>query len=328
MMASLPARSKNAPRGRDGLAFSERDVWKPFGQGWRMLHGGFRHAGYSVQWHDFAAAAPLDWSRAFHPGTLEICLNLSGNADVRAACETLELAPLTAGFYAQHDTSLSACRRGGERHQFITVELSLPFLERHLAVREGGLHPRLSRFLDGQDSVPGMVSEPVRLSHDQQQLVLNLRRPPVFRAAQRLWYQAKTLELAAAFLYQPLTGEELFCQRQHYLNRQRVQKVLAILTENLAQPPSLEELGRRVGCSHFYLSRIFTQQAGKTISATLRDLRMERAASLLREGRMNVTEAALEVGYSSLSHFSTAFREVIGCCPGLYPLMPGGKKLP
>ena len=171
-----------------------------------------------------------------------------------------------------------------------------------------------------------MVSEPIRLGSEQQQLVQSFRNPPVFQAAQRLWYQAKALEAAASFLYQPSTGGELFCQRQHHLNRDRAQKVLAILKENLAEPPNLEELGRRVGCSHFYLSRIFTQEVGKTISVTLRDLRMERAADLLREGRMNVTEAALEVGYSSLSHFSTAFHEVIGCCPGLYPLAPGGKK--
>jgi len=111
------------------------------------------------------------------------------------------------------------------------------------------------------------------------------------------------------------------------LTRERVQNVLAILKENLAEPPGLEELGRRVGCSHFYLSRIFTQEIGSTISVTLRDLRMERAAGLLREGRINVTEAALEVGYSSLSHFSSAFHEVIGCCPGLYPLIPDARKL-
>jgi len=232
-----------------------------------------------------------------------------------------------AGFYAQNEASLTACRQAGERHQFITVELSPAFLERHLAAGEGGLHPRVSRFLGRLACESGMVSEPIRLSHEQQQLVSSFRSPPVFQAAQRLWYQAKALEVVAAFLYQPLAGEELFCQRQHHMNRERVQKVLAILRDNLAEPPSLEELGRRVGCSHFYLSRIFTQEVGKTISVTLRDFRMERAASLLREGRMNVTEVALEVGYSSLSHFSSAFREVIGCCPGLYPLMPGGKKL-
>jgi len=303
------------------------EVWKPFGGGWRKLHGSFPRAGYSVEWHDFSTAGPLDWARSFHPGSLEICLNLSGHAQVRAAAETLEIGPLMAGFYAQSESALTAVRNAGERHQFITVELSLPFLENHLSAGEGGLHPRVSRFLARMHREPGMVSEPVRLSHEHQQLISSLRHPPVFQAAQRIWYYAKALEVASAFLYQPLADEELFCQRQHHLNRERVQKVLAILKENLAEPPSLEELGRQVGCSHFYLSRIFTQEVGKTISVTLRDIRMERAASLLREGRMNVTEVALAVGYSSLSHFSGAFREVIGCCPGLYPLVPGGKKL-
>jgi AraC family transcriptional regulator len=326
MTASLPGRGKKSPGARGAPAFSEMGVWKPFGQGWRKLHGGFRDAGYSVEWHDFATAAPLDWSGTFHPGSLEICLNLSGHASVQAAGQTLELAPLTAGFYAQNNPTLAASRSGGERHQFITIELSLPFLERHLAAADEGLHPGLGRFLGRRDRAAGMVSEPIRLSNDQQQLVSSFRSPPVFRAAQSLWYQAKALEAAAAFLYQPSAGEELFCQRQHHLNRERAQKVLAILKENLAEPPGLEELGRRVGCSHFYLSRIFTQEVGKTISVTLRDLRMERAASLLREGRMNVTEAAMAVGYSSLSHFSTAFHEVIGCCPGLYPLVPRMKK--
>jgi hypothetical protein len=92
-------------------------------------------------------AEPLDWSKSFHPGSLEICLNSGRPCHVRAAGETLELGPLTAGFYAQSDSSLTACRMGGERHQFITVELSLPFLERHLAAGEVGLHPLVSRFL-------------------------------------------------------------------------------------------------------------------------------------------------------------------------------------
>ena len=39
---------------------------------------------------------------------------------------------------------------------------------------------------------------------------------------------------------------------------------------------------------------------------------------MLREGRANVTETAMAVGYSSLSHFSKAFWEMHGCCPGLY----------
>jgi AraC-like DNA-binding protein len=53
---------------------------------------------------------------------------------------------------------------------------------------------------------------------------------------------------------------------------------------------------------------------------------MERAAELLKTGQCNVTEAAMEVGYSSLSHFSSVFHETFGCCPGLFPLkMPAQK---
>jgi AraC-like DNA-binding protein len=51
----------------------------------------------------------------------------------------------------------------------------------------------------------------------------------------------------------------------------------------------------------------------------LRKVRMERAAELLRSGKFNVTEAALEVGYNSLSHFSKAFCDTFGCCPCFYP---------
>ena len=56
-----------------------------------------------------------------------------------------------------------------------------------------------------------------------------------------------------------------------------------------------------------------------TIPRSLRKLRMERAAKLLQSGKYNVMEAAIEVGYSSLSHFSQSFCQTMGCCPGLYP---------
>ena len=124
----------------------------------------------------------------------------------------------------------------------------------------------------------------------------------------------------AEFFFVP-TGNEFFCERQKRVANERVQRVIELLRGNLAGPPDLLELGRRVGCSPFYLSRTFSQELGVTIPQYLRQLRMERAAELLRSGKFNVTEAALEVGYSSLSHFSQAFCQTMGCCPNLYPLL-------
>jgi AraC-like DNA-binding protein len=326
MIVDLQAEAKrNTRKRRDESVFTEAPAWESVGNGWRPLHGSFRDLGYSIEWHDFTTGKDLDWSRSFHPDSLEVCLNVSGHGEVQAGSRSLELAASTAGFYAQNESRLTAMRRGGERHQFITIELSLPFLERHAPPGERGVNSRLTKMFSGRRRETATVSEPIRLTSEFQQMIMSLRRPPVYAAAQRLWYQAKALEVAAALLYQPLPGEELFCERYKRLSLERAHKVIAILKQNLAEPPPLEELGRRVGCSHFHLSRVFTQEMGKTISACLRDLRMERAAELLREGKMNVTEAAIEVGYSSLSHFTVAFRETFACCPGLYPLNAGRK---
>jgi AraC-like DNA-binding protein len=322
MASPLRAQSGNpAASGRKKPAFSEAGAWGTVGGGWCHLHGGFREFGYSIEWHDFQTERDLDWWRSFHPGGLEICLNLAGWGEVQAGDRTLALAPSTAGFYAQSGPRLWGVRRGGQRHRFITVEMSLEFLRARAPGPAKGLHPSLASWFSEKGGRPfAAVSEPVRLSGEQQQVVGSLRQPPVYAAAQPMWYEAKALEIAATLLYRPLPGEEFFCQRVKRLNRERVQKVRAILKESLAEPPSLEEIGRRVGCSHFHLSRIFTQETGKTITGCLRELRLERAAQLLRSGECNVTEAALEVGYNSLSHFTVAFREAFGCCPGLYPL--------
>jgi AraC-like DNA-binding protein len=300
--------------------FSESSTWNSAGGQWRQLSGNFRDLGYSIEFHDFLAESDLNWSRSFHPGGLEICLNASGSGEVRAGSHSLQFKGVTAGFYAQRRSALEAVRRGGQRHRFITIELSLPFLESQISFQKDGLHPSLCRLLDGGSRLNATVSESFRLNSAQQELVASLQSPPVGPAGHRMWYQAKALEIAATVLCQPAVNEEFFCERIKRLNRERAQKVLTLLKENLAHPLPLEEIGRRVGCSHFHLSRIFAQEMGQTITACLRQLRLERAAEFLRTGRCNVTEAAFEVGYNSLSHFTVAFRETFGCCPGLYPL--------
>jgi AraC-like DNA-binding protein len=306
------SRSRVAP-------FTEAGAWRDVGKGWQPLFGNFYGAGYSIEWHDFYAKRELDWAASFHPGCVELCLNLDGTGFVEGRGSRAEFAPNTAGFYHRRDEPLTARRAANEQHQFLTVEFSCPFLARHLDGMEATLHPVVCAAI--KDCPCKHVSgTTVRLSASQQQLIGTLRQPPVYAAAQPLWYQCKALELAVTFLMQPPPENELFCTRQQRLAQERVEQVIFLLRQNLASPPSLEELGKKIGCSHFYLSRVFSAQTGKTITQYLRQLRMERAAELLKSREYNVTEVSLEVGYASLSHFSAAFHETFGCCPGLYPL--------
>ncbi len=307
---------RSRPRG--GSAFSERKAWECVGPGWHQLHGSYGELGFSFEWHDFTARHAIDWAQSFHPGSLELCLNLTGHGRVRGDGAELAFAPMTAGFYCQRDGLLAATRNTAERHQFLTVELSPSFLGKHLAGNEANLHPIVQDILRGAERCA--LSEVIRLNAEHQQLINSLRHPPVFASAQVIWYQAKTMELMAAFLFRTPPEKEFFCQRQKRLSLDRVDRVIAVLKNDIAQPPTLEALGKEVGCSSFYLSRIFSQEMGKTISQYLRQLRMEKAAELLRSGKLNVTEVAMEVGYSSSSHFSVAFHETFGCCPGLYPI--------
>jgi hypothetical protein len=59
------------------------------------------------------------------------------------------------------------------------------------------------------------------------------------------------------FLFEP-KDPEMFCMRQKRVARDRVVRTKEILLRDLANPPTLEMLGQEVGCSPFYLSRIFS----------------------------------------------------------------------
>ncbi|MGN6644794.1 MAG: helix-turn-helix transcriptional regulator [Verrucomicrobiota bacterium] len=316
-----PSSQRPSPQKLTGAqpAFTESAAWRDVGAGWQPLFGSFRGVGYSIEWHDFRARREFDWAASFHPGCIELCLNLEGEAFVEGRGGRTEFTANTAGFYHRADEPLKARRSAGQRHQFLTLEFACPFLAQHLAGTESMLHPLVQSAIKGSpcELVSGTTT---KLTAAQQQIIATLRQPPIYAAAQAVWYQCKAIELAVTFFIQPPADQELFCTRQQRVAQERVEQVIFLLNQNLAEPPSLEELGRKIGCSHFYLSRIFSNHTGKTITQYLRQLRMEKAAELLRSREYNVTEAALEVGYASPSHFSQAFHEAFGCCPGLYPL--------
>jgi AraC-like DNA-binding protein len=317
MVANVSSKSRARPSG----VFSEASTWQAFGPGWRPLWAGFQQTGFSVEWHDFECQSSLDLAGSFHPDSVEICLNIDGHAEFDLAGHRQQLPPGNATFYSTGREPLAARRLPQQRHQFVTVEISRDFLKRRFAGTKSGLHPQIQSALSAKKNVTSL-SEVRRLTTEQQRLIPALQHSPVPLTGRAVWFESKVLELMSEFFF--VTGEnEFFCERQRRVASERVNKVIALLRENLVEPPDLLELGRRVGCSPFHLSRTFSQELGLTIPQYLRQLRMERAAELLLSGKFNVTEAAFEVGYSSLSHFSQAFCQTMGCCPNLYPLLKG-----
>ena len=97
-----------------------------------------------------------------------------------------------------------------------------------------------------------------------------------------------------------------------------VRRALAITTERLADDPRFADIADEVGLASRSLARRFEQELGMTWRATLRRLRVLRAIEHLAGTDRSVTQIAMDVGYSSLSAFQAAFRDLIGQTPTEY----------
>lgn len=95
--------------------------------------------------------------------------------------------------------------------------------------------------------------------------------------------------------------------------RKQLQEARAYLLADLSEPPTIANLAQEIGLNQFKLKRGFKLMFGASIFVTFQRERMEHARHLLKNH--NVTETAMTLGYSNVSHFSSAFRKQYGVLP-------------
>ena len=88
-----------------------------------------------------------------------------------------------------------------------------------------------------------------------------------------------------------------------------------IYRREIGDPPSLEQLVRRVGMNRNDLTKGFRDIFGVTPRAYAQMRRMERAQQLLRDGELSISEVARRVGYEGYSSFARAYRLHYGRAP-------------
>ncbi len=95
----------------------------------------------------------------------------------------------------------------------------------------------------------------------------------------------------------------------------QIKKAKDIIIENMAQPPSLEELSKKVGLNIKKLKLGFKEFYGAPVFTFLLNYKLDYSKKLLEENQLNVSEVALHVGYSNSSHFIAAFKKKFGTTP-------------
>ena len=106
--------------------------------------------------------------------------------------------------------------------------------------------------------------------------------------------------------------------RKGGLSNWRLKRALELLESDLRRPPSLAELARHVGLHPSWLCHAFKRSMGLSPHRYLLVHRVNRAKEMIRDESRTFTEIALECGFSDSSHFSVAFRRVVGMSPRDY----------
>ena len=98
-------------------------------------------------------------------------------------------------------------------------------------------------------------------------------------------------------------------------DREKIVKAREILIQHIGEPITIKELSRKVAMNECYLKKGFKEMYGTTIFDFYQSQRMEHARYLLYEKGLSVTDVSVLLGYSSISHFSTAFKRHTGLKP-------------
>lgn len=99
---------------------------------------------------------------------------------------------------------------------------------------------------------------------------------------------------------------------------ERIGKTLMLIHTHPEKPWTVESLAKEIGMSRARFADQFTERVGEGPVSYLRGWRLQRAAALLDDTRLNVQQIAAKVGYESTAAFSRAFSQRFGIAPSEY----------
>jgi transcriptional regulator GlxA family with amidase domain len=95
-------------------------------------------------------------------------------------------------------------------------------------------------------------------------------------------------------------------------------RAIALVEQNMNSSYSVEQLSRDLCMERTGLYKRLSALIDQSPSLFMRSIRLRRAAELIKEGSMTITEVAEATGFSSASYLSRCFQEEYGCKPSEY----------
>ena len=98
-----------------------------------------------------------------------------------------------------------------------------------------------------------------------------------------------------------------------------MQRVMEVINENINDSDlSVDMIAQKVGISRVHLHRKMKELTNQTPHSFIRNIRLQQAAKLLKDGKQSITEVMYACGFSNSASFSTMFKNLFGCSPREY----------
>jgi AraC-like DNA-binding protein len=126
-------------------------------------------------------------------------------------------------------------------------------------------------------------------------------------------------EAALALVREALTGPSPAPRAKRAqtlaVHRDLAERAKALITRSFTEPLSVGRVADALRTSPFHLARVFRAETGFSVDAYQRSLRLRAALERLPTYAEGLTTLALELGFSSHSHFTETFRREFGVSP-------------
>ncbi|MEN3941082.1 AraC family transcriptional regulator [Prosthecobacter sp. SYSU 5D2] len=262
-----------------------------------------------------SSAGSSPWHEALNPDALCFHLNFHGEGLLTLANgRGMSIKPQSLVCCRGAKTAARTLTR--DRHECLTLVYPDAWLTEYLREVMGQVPDAVRRLVTSP--FPTLGVQVRALSPEDLIWARSLMMSCISDAVRRMLDTARLADFLLRVLFS--SGESLnespaLLSRSQRASHDRIERVKNQILRHLDENHDLESLAAEAGCSPHYLSRTFAQVNGIPLMLWIRRTRIERAAELIASGRCNVSEAALEVGYSSFSHFSRAFQEEKGVSP-------------
>lgn len=100
--------------------------------------------------------------------------------------------------------------------------------------------------------------------------------------------------------------------------RKIVSSAMEIIFKDLPRDIRLTDISRQLDISCEHLCRVFKKETGNTLQNFILRQRIFHACDLIRNAQLSLKEIAFKMGYDTQSHFSRAFKKILGITPGEY----------